>query len=131
MSEPQASSTPPLRLGQIPQSWEIGFGRGTALEQVQQRRDRRGREPEQHQGCRNVTQSRRNAMPNGTSVRIVVVRDAVAATRGAPRGDLPLDGRGVRAGELARAHDHARRRFRSRNRTSGGPVSSSSAGSIR
>ena len=36
----------PLRLAQIAQGWKLGFGRGTSLEQVQQRGDRGGSEPQ-------------------------------------------------------------------------------------
>ena len=68
MAELQAAGALALRLGQVTQRGEFCVGGLAALEQMQQRRDRRGSEPEQHQRMEEAHASRRNARPKGMSV---------------------------------------------------------------
>jgi len=65
--EPEAPCTLSLRLAQVAKRREFAFGRGPSIEQMQQGRDRRCREPQQHQGMQERHASSRNAMPNGMS----------------------------------------------------------------
>jgi len=68
MAELQPSRALPLRLAQVAERWEIELRRRAALEQMKQRRDRRGGEAQQCQRMEETHVSRRKAMPNGKSV---------------------------------------------------------------
>ena len=57
-----------LRFAQVTHGRELRLGRPAPLEQMQQRRDRGGGEPEQHQRMQEDHASKRNARPNGMSV---------------------------------------------------------------
>ena len=69
MLQPESSSALPIRFPEIAERWELSVGRDPSLEQVQQRRDRSGSEPQEHQGMQERHVSSRNAMPNGMSER--------------------------------------------------------------
>ena len=69
MPQFEAPRALPLGLAQIADRRELRFGGHPPLEQMQQRRDRRGGEPEQRQRMQEAHARRRSAMPNGRSVR--------------------------------------------------------------
>ena len=67
---PELETARALALGfaQVAHGREHRLGRAAPLEQMQQRRDRRGGEPEQQQRMQEDHASKRNARPNGMSV---------------------------------------------------------------
>src|SRR2546428_8350503 len=70
VAQPQAARTLTLRVPQVAQRRELRLGRCAALEQMQQRGDRRRGEPQQRQRMEERPASKRRAMPNGMSVRM-------------------------------------------------------------
>src|SRR5258706_14237328 len=105
MPQPEAPRALSLRVTQVAQRWKFELRRRTPLEQVEQGRDRGGREPEQRQRVEETHVSRRNARPNGKSVctwgyampwRRQAVRQAASSrwtvsayARASPRGRTP------------------------------------------
>ena len=68
MPQLKAPRALPLRLAQVADRGEFRLGGHTALEQMQQRGDPRGGEPQQCQWMQEGHARRRSAMPNGRSV---------------------------------------------------------------
>jgi len=70
VAQPQAARALTLRVPQVAQRRELGLGWRAALEQMQQRGERRRGEPQQRQRMEKHHASKRSAMPNGMSVRM-------------------------------------------------------------
>ena len=68
MAQLHSPCTLPLRLAQIAHGGKLELGRRATLQEMQQRRDRGGSEPQQCQRMNEIHVSSRSAMPNGRSV---------------------------------------------------------------
>jgi hypothetical protein len=64
----QASRTATLRIAEVPHRRELELGWCATVQQMQQGRERRGRESQQGQRVQEAHARRRKAMPNGKSV---------------------------------------------------------------
>src|SRR5213594_1901033 len=131
VAELQPASALSLRRAQIANRWEIELGGNASLQQVKQCRDRGGGESQECQRVNEAHVSRRSARPNGMSVWMWWY--AMPCRRQAFR-HAAISRRTVSA--YARANSRGRTTTLtadsgSLNRTSGGPLSSTSAGSMR
>ncbi len=68
VSQPEPAGALALGLGQVTQRGECELRWSTALEQVQERGERRGGEPQQRQRVEKAHVRRRSAIPKGMSV---------------------------------------------------------------